>query len=148
MNQKHTQLTVAAIAITSVLLTIAVLAALSDSTTIPVDGTINTVNVEAYSDSSCTQPVTTISLDNVSPGGSVSETIYIKNSGSVTVTLTMDTSGWSPVGASSYLTLSWNRQNDELAAGASVPATLTLTAASDTGSLTTFSCSMTITGTE
>jgi hypothetical protein len=148
MNQKHTQLTVAAIAITSVLLTIAVLAALSDSTTIPVDGTINTVNVEAYSDSSCTQPVTTISLDNVSPGGSVSETIYIKNSGSVPVTLTMDTSGWSPVGASSYLTLSWNRQNDELAAGASVSATFTLTAESDTGSLTAFSCSMTITGTE
>jgi hypothetical protein len=148
MNQKHTQLTVAAIAITSVLLTIAVLAALSDSTTIPVDGTINTVNVEAYSDSSCTQPVTTISLDNVSPGGSVSETIYIKNSGSVPVTLTMDTSGWSPAGASSYLTLSWDRQNDELAAGASVSATLTLTAESDTGSLTAFSCSMTITGTE
>jgi hypothetical protein len=148
MNQKHTQLTIAAIAITGLLLTIAVLAALSDSTTIPVDGTINTVNVEAYSDSSCTQPVTTISLGNVSPGSSVSETIYIKNSGTVPVTLTMDSSGWSPAEASSYLTLSWDRHNHVLGADASVSATLTLTAESDTGSLTTFSCSMTITGTE
>jgi hypothetical protein len=148
MNQKHTQLTVAAIAITGVLLTIAVLAVLSDSTTVPINGTINTVNVEAYSDSDCTEAVTTLNMGNVSPGSSVSQTIYIKNSGTVPVTLTMDTSGWSPAGAGSYLTLSWDRQNDELAAGASVSATLTLTAESDTGSLTAFSCSATITGTE
>jgi VCBS repeat-containing protein len=64
------------------------------------------------------------------------------------VTLTMAASGWNPVGASTYLTLLWNRQNDVLDAGDSVSATFTLTVASDTGSLTTFSCSVTITGTE
>jgi hypothetical protein len=127
---------------------VTVLAALSASTTFPLDGTINTVNVEAYSDSACTQPLTGLNVGNVNPGSTITKTIYIKNTGSIPVTLTMAASGWNPVGASTYLTLLWNRQNDVLDAGDSVSATFTLTVASDTGSLTTFSCSVTITGTE
>ena len=148
MNPKYTTPTIAALAIAGIIITVAVAAALSSSVTIPLDGTINTVGVEAYSDSACTIPVTTLDAGSMSPGGTVTRTIYIKNSGSIPVTLTMATSGWSPASASSYLTLTWNQQNHVLNAGASVSATLTLTADSDTGSLTTFSCSVTITGTE
>lgn len=148
MDQNYTKLTVAAISIVGIVLTVTVLAALTASVSIPLSGTINTVNVEAYSDSACTHPVTTLSMGSLNPGGTASQTIYIKNSGSVPVTLTMAASGWSPASAGSYLTLSWNRPDHVLSAGASVSATLTLTADSDTGSLTSFSCSVTITGTQ
>jgi len=148
MNQKYTKLTVAAIAIAGILITITAVAALSASRTLPLNGTITTVNVEAYTDSACTTPCTALNVGTVSPGSTVTQTIYIKNTGNVQVTLTMATSNWNPTTASSYLTLSWNRQNTNLNAGASVSATLTLTVASNTGSLTTFSCSVTITGTQ
>jgi hypothetical protein len=148
MSQKYTTLTVIALALIGTVITVAVAAALSASVSIPLNGTISTVNVEAYSDSACTVPVTSLSMGSISPGESVTRTIYIKNSGSIPVTLTMTTSGWNPTSASSYLTLSWTRQNHVLIAGASVSAELTLTADSDTGSLTVFSCSVTITGTE
>ena len=105
MNPKYTTPTIAALAIAGIIITVAVAAALSSSVTIPLDGTINTVNVEAYSDSACTIPVTTLDAGSMSPGGTVTRTIYIKNSGSIPVTLTMATSGWSPASASSYLTL-------------------------------------------
>jgi hypothetical protein len=148
MDQKYTKLTIVAISLVGIVLTAATIAALTASVSIPLNGTINTVNVEAYSDSDCTEPVTTLDVGALNPGGTATQTIYIKNSGSVPVTLTMAVSGWSPASASSYLTLSWNRPNHVLNAGASVSAALTLTADSDTGSLTAFSCSVTITGTQ
>ena len=145
MNSKIAAIT---LALVGIVITVTVVAALSSSVTVPLNGTISTVNVEAYSDSACTQPITGLNLGNLSPGSSVSRTIYIKNSGTIPVTLTMAVSGWSPSGAGSYLSLSWNRPNHVLSAGASVSATLTLTAASSTGSLTTFSCNVVITGAE
>jgi hypothetical protein len=110
MDQKYTKLTVVALASVGIVITVAVIAALSASVSIPLNGTINTVNVEAYSDIDCTQPVTTLSMGALNPGGTATQMIYIKNSGSVPVTLTMAASGWSPASASSYLTLSWNLQ--------------------------------------
>ena len=139
---------ITAIALAGLMITLTAMAALSDSQTVPLSGTISTVNVEAYTDSACTIPCTALSVGNVAPGGTATQTIYIKNSGTVPMTLTMTASNWSPSNANTYLTLSWNRQSTVLAAGSSTPATLTLVAASNTGSLTTFSCSVTITGTQ
>jgi hypothetical protein len=145
----NTKLTAAALALTGITLTVVVLAALNASTTVPLNGTINTsANIEAYSDIACTQLVTALNVGNVDPGSTVSRTIYIKNTGNIPLTLSMAASGWSPTGANTYLTLSWNRQDDVLDAEDSVSATFELTVASDTGSLTSFSCSITITGTE
>jgi hypothetical protein len=147
-NMVNSKIMAIAIALAGVLITLTAIAALSDSTTVPLSGTISTVNVEAYTDSACTTPCTSLNVGNVAPGSTVTQTIYIKNSGTLAVNLTMTISGWSPSNANTYLTLTWNRQNTALAAGASTPATFTLVAASNTGSLTTFSCSITITGTQ
>jgi hypothetical protein len=137
-----------AISMAIILLTVATSGALSASRTVSLDGTITAVNVEVYSNAACTQLCTTLNLGTVSPGSSVTQNIWIKNTGTVPVTLSMAASSWNPSTASSYLTLSWNRAGYVLNAGLSVQATLTLTAASNTGSLTTFSLSATITGTE
>jgi hypothetical protein len=145
---KNIMLAASTIAIAGILITLTTIAALSASQTVPLSGTITTVNVEAYSDPACTVPCTALNVGNVNPGSTVTQTVYIKNTGTVPVTLTMAVSNWSPTNAGSYLTLSWNRQNYVLNAGQSVQATLTLTVASDTGSLTTFGCSVTITGTQ
>ena len=148
MAQKIATPAIVIIAITGLLVTMTTLGALSDSQMFSLNGTVSTVNVEAYTDSACTIPCTALNVGNVAPGSTVTQTVYIKNSGTIPVTLTMAASGWSPTTASSYLTLSWNRGNYVLNAGLSVQAVLTLTVASSTGSLTAFSCSVTITGTQ
>ena len=148
VNPKQIRVPVLAIALAGLFITMTVIAAVSDSQILSLSGTIATVNVDAYSDSACTIPVTSLTVGTVSPGGSATQTIYIKNSGTVPVILTMATSSWNPTSASTYLTVTWNRQSATLAAGASVQAVITLTADADTGSLTTFSCSVTITGTQ
>jgi hypothetical protein len=148
INMVNSKIMAIAVALAGVLITLTAIAALSDSTTVPFSGTISTINVEAYTDSACTVPCTSLSVGTVAPGSTVTQTIYIKNAGTLAMNLTMAVSNWSPTNANSYLTLTWNRQNTVLAAGQSTPATLTLVAASNTGSLTTFSCSVTITGTQ
>ena len=137
-----------ALTIAGILLTATTVALLSANQTVPLNGTINAVNLGVYSDSDCTQTVTALNVGTLNPGGTATQTVYIKNTGNVAETLTMTVNNWSPTDASSSLTLTWNRQNTVLTAGQIIQATLTLTAASNTGSLTTFSCDVTLTGTQ
>ena len=137
-----------ALAIVGVALTVSTAALLSTSQIVPLNGSITAVNLALYTDSGLTTPCTALNSGMVSPGGTSTQTVYVKNIGTVPETLTMSVNGWIPANAGSYLTLSWDRQNYVLNAGQSVQATLTLTAASNTGSLTTFSCNVTFTGTQ
>jgi hypothetical protein len=146
--QKLPKFAVIAIAIVGIFLTATTAAVLSTNQTVPLNGTLNAINLGIYSDSACTQTVTALNVGTLSPGGTATQTVYIKNTGNIPETLTMTTNNWAPSSASSSLTLTWNRQNTVLNAGASTQATLTLTAASNTGSLTTFSCDVTLTGTQ
>jgi len=116
--------------------------------TVASNGTITTVNVGAYSNSDCTENCTSISWESLYPGNSTSQIIYVKNTGTVPITLSMTADSWEPTDADDYLTLTWNPEYETLNPGQSTPATLTLSAASDTGDLTTFNFNIIITGTE
>jgi hypothetical protein len=147
-NQKLSKAALIALAIIALSLTLTTAALLTTSQNIPMNGTITAVNLAVYSDSGCTQTVTSLNVGTLNPGATATQTVYIKNTGNVPETLTLTTTNWNPTNATNYLTLSWNRQNTVLNAGSSIQATLTLTAAANTGSLTTFSCDVTLTGTQ
>ena len=146
--QKRSKLAVIVLALAALALTITTAALLSTNQSIPLNGSITAVNLGVYSDSACTQTCSALNVGTINPGGTGTQTVYIKNTGNVAETLTMTANSWSPANANTYLTPTWNQQNTALPAGQSIQATLTLTAASNTGSLSTFSCSVTITGTQ
>lgn len=148
INLKITKIAVPAIALTAVILTLTTLAALNSSQSIDFSGSITTVNVELYSDASCTQPCNTINVGAITPGDTFTQKVYVKNTGTVPETLSLSTNNWSPTTASNYMTLSWNRENYVLNPGLTVEAILTLEVESNTNTLTTFSFSATITGTQ
>ena len=139
---------VIAVAATGLLLTMVTSGVLVSSQTVTSAGTISSINVGVYSDSACTVNCTSLDWGAVAPSASMTKTVYVKNTGSVPVTLSMATNTWTPSNANSYLVLSWNRANNVVAAGNSLPATLTLTASSAAGSITTFSFNIVITGTQ
>jgi hypothetical protein len=145
-SQKVSKAAIITIAVAIMSLTLTAAGLLSASQTVPMNGTINAVNVGVYSDSDCTLNCTSLNVGSLNPGDTATQTVYIKNTGNTPVTLSMAASSWNPTNATSSLTLSWNRQSYVLGTGQSVQATLTLAVASDTGSLTTFSCDVTITG--
>ena len=136
-----------ALAASGVFLTL-VTAGIIATQTVASNGTVSAVNVGVYTNIQCTINCTSISWGTISPGDAPTRTVYVKNTGTVPVTLTMTTGSWTPSDADDYLTLTWNRQNTVLDAGQSISATLTLTVASSTDDLTDFSFDIMITGAE
>ena len=136
-------LTVAAFALATL-----TLAAINVSQNVSSSGTITTSpNIGVYSDSACTTNMTSINWGSVAAGGTATQTVYVKNTGTGSMTLSLAVSNWSPSGASTYITISWNRQGTQLSAGGSVAATLTLTVSSSITGITSFSNTIAISGT-
>jgi hypothetical protein len=105
-----------------------------------------TVQIGVYNNSGCTNAVSNIAWGTLSPGGVGTQTVYVRNEGSVSVTLNMTTSNWNPSTALSYMTLTWDKEGYVLTAGSVVSAVLTLTVSSSITGITTFSFNTTITG--
>src|SRR3990170_2390237 len=122
------------------------LAVLSVQRAIPSSGMIVAVNVGVYSDVACTLNLTSIDWGSVYPGGSVSRTIYVKNTGNVPMTLSMTTASWNPAGAAGQITVAWDKENVILNAGQSTSATLTLSVAQNVSGVTSFSLNIIVSG--
>jgi hypothetical protein len=100
-----------------------------------------------YFDSGCTINMNSINWGSVAAGSSVTQIVYVKNTGTGTITLSLAASDWSPSIAGIYITVSWNQQGTQLSARQSVPAMITLTVSSSITGVTTFSNAIAISGT-
>lgn len=132
---------------TGVILTATTAGVLTVNKAIPSTGTISTINVEVYSDSACSQPLASINWGTLSPGATVTKTVYIKNTGNAQITLSMTTNNWSPTNANGPITIFWDKEGSTLAAGQSTAAVITLRVSSSISGITSFSCNIVITGT-
>lgn len=137
-------LAIAALAITSGLV---VSGLLTVSKTLTSTGSVKAINVEVYWDLACTQVVSSIDWGTPEPGDSINQTVYIKNTGTAPMNLSLSTSGWVPVEAGNYLTLSWNSEGAVVAAEGIVQALLTLDVSSSVTGITDFSFDIVIEGT-
>jgi len=86
-------------------------------------------------------------LGSLQAGGSTTQTIYVKNTGTGTLTLELSPTNWTPVQASTYITISWDKQGTQLSAGQSTQATVTITVSSSITGITNFSNTISISGT-
>jgi hypothetical protein len=117
----------ATLALAVILMVAGVLAIIQSSKTVPSHGHIQGISVNLYSDAGCTLPLTSVDWGNINNGTSTIYTIYIKNEGTANMTLSMTTNTWTPSNATSYVTLTWNRDSYVLANQTSVSADLDLT---------------------
>jgi hypothetical protein len=109
-------------------------------------GSVIPGNVGIYTDSACTQPLTSIDWGSFSPGDSVNRTIYVKNAQSIPLTLNMSTINWNPIQAAESIKVTWNKENVILASQQSTEAILTLTVASNISGISQFSVDILING--
>jgi len=136
------------VAVAAIMLLTTVFAALQANQTFSNTGALTTVNVGAFSDSGCTQALSTVDWGTMVPGSSVNKTIYIKNTGTTMVSLNMTVNAWNPANAANYVALTWNREGTVLNVGNSVATLLVLTVSSSVSGITTFGFNATITGTQ
>lgn len=122
---------------------------LSYSTCISSSGVIASVNLAVYWDNTCTNSVTAIDWGTISPGGSKSVQVYVKNSGNIPITLSLSTESWNPSNAGNYITLTWDYiSGTKIQPGSVQKITLTLVVSSNVQGITNFSFNIVIAGTE
>lgn len=138
---------VVAIALAAIFVTVLSSGALVSTKTISSTGVVTSANLGVYSDSGCTQALASVDWGTVSPGGSVSKTVYVKNIGSTQVTLSMSKTNWNPTTANGPVTLAWDKEGGVLAVNQVTTATLTLSVSSIINGITTFSVDVVISGT-
>jgi hypothetical protein len=130
------------------ILTMTTTGLLSVNQTISSTGSVTAINVGVYSDSACTNELTTLDWGTISPGNSETITIYLKNTGNARITLTMTTTDWTPVNADGPIELIWDKENANLDPDQETAATLTLSVSESIDGITNFSFNVVITGTE
>jgi hypothetical protein len=140
---------ITALVLIAMALTVTTYGAITVSKNLSSTGSINaSPNLGVYSDSACTTTLSSINWGTITPNSTVTQTIYIKNTGTgASLVLHMVPSSWNPTSASTYMTITWNRESTTLAPGASTAATITLTVSSSIVDITSFSVQITITGT-
>jgi hypothetical protein len=104
-------------------------------------------DIGVYSDPACTVPLTSLSWGTLQPGGSQTQSCYIKNEGNTPLTLSLQTSGWNPAAAENYLNLNWDYNGNPIGTDSVVHVTFTLSVDSGITGVTTFSFDITIIGT-
>jgi hypothetical protein len=105
-------------------------------------------NLGVYSDSGCQNAITTLDWGTITPGGTITRTVYIKNTGTgVSLSLNMTTSTWNPTNANGPIAITWDREGTRLQPGQSTAVALTLTVSPSITGITNFSVQISITGT-
>jgi hypothetical protein len=123
-----------------------VLSAVQTSKTVSNTGTVKAVGVGVYWNFGCTNPVTSIDWGTLEPGQTENQTIYIKNTSNVQVTLSMTKQNWNPTDASTYITCTWNSEGKSLNVNEVTSSVLTLTVRNNITGITNFSFDITIIG--
>ena len=126
---------------------IATYAALISSRTFSNTTGVSAVGVGVFWDIGCTNATTSINWGMLNPGAVATEMIYVRNNGTVPVTLTMTVGNWNPPAASGNFTMTWDHESANLAAGSVTSATLTLTVSSGAVGIASVTFDITITGT-
>jgi len=115
---------------------------------ISTTGVLASANIQAYWESQCTNNVSSISWGTIDPGRSKHVTVYVKNTGSVPLTLSLNTTNWNPSAASTYIVLSWNYDGSQIQPDQVLPVTFTLTVSENIHGVNNFSFDIYITGTQ
>jgi len=111
-------------------------------------GKLKAIGVGVYWDGSCINVVSSVDWGSLDPGVTRTVSIYVKNEGTMALVLNLKVENWSPLSASNYMALSWNRENYVLSAGSVVQANVTLSISSSISGISSFSFNIVISGTE
>jgi hypothetical protein len=104
------------------------------------------IEIDVYSDSACTQVITSVIWGEIEGGNSVSQTIYVKNSGDDSVTLILSTENWNSVDASNYLQFSWDYDGSTISSSEVREIVMTLSVDPSVSGVDTFTFDIVITG--
>jgi len=148
VSQKFSPIGVLIIAVMAASAAFFTSALLFGNRTIYNGGNVNSIGVGVYWETDCLNNVSSINWGYMNPGTTQDVTVFIRNEGSVPMTLNMTVDNWDPVSASTYMTVSWNRQGHVVDSGFVAETVITLSVSQNVNNITSFSFDLTIIGSE
>ena len=133
--------------VASVLAVSAITALLTTQRTIHGTGSIKGVELGVYWDLPCTNATSSLDFGLLEPGSSKNFTLYLRNEGNSALTLNMTSENWNPANATDYMTLTWNREGQQISPDEVIDFVITLSVSEYTTGIDTFSLDITISGT-
>jgi len=116
------------LSISSLLLVSFIAAQLNGFFTIQNQGTVTSINISIYSDSACTEPLTAIHWGSIKVGETKTSMAYLRNEGTLAVTVTLSVGDWVPSASSGALSLTWDSENAQVEVGNVQPVVFSLKA--------------------
>jgi hypothetical protein len=105
-----------------------------------------TIEIDVYSDSSCTNIMSDVEWGEIEAGGDSNTLIYVKNNGDTNVIISLTTENWSSSNAQSNMDLSWNYDGSNIEPNEVVPVTLILSVDSGCPEMSSFGFDIVIIG--
>jgi hypothetical protein len=121
---------------------------LTPVTSISNTGVIASANLQIYWENQCVNAVTSVNWGYIEIGKDTNVTVFVKNTGTVPLTLSLMTSNWNPMDLGTYCTLAWDYSGDKIETNSVMPVILILKVSPDTQEVTNFQFQITITGTQ
>jgi hypothetical protein len=109
---------------------------------------MNGEGIDVYWDEACTQTCREIHWGVLTPGQKKKITVYVKNTGTLPITGSFNTSDWVPPLAANYISLTWNFGDKPLDSGKVRVTDFTLTVDPAIHDVTDFYFNITVTGTK
>jgi hypothetical protein len=100
------------------------------ATTVTLTTNSPTAGVSIFSDSGCTQNATSLNWGSITPGCTSNLTLWVKNTCSSNVQLSLNTTNWFPLLASEQMTLTWDQAGKILVPNEVIQAVLVLAVSS------------------
>ncbi len=122
-------------------------ALLTTQETIQGTGSIKGMGFGIYWDQQCTDATSSLDWGLLEPGSTRDFTLYLRNEGNSALTLSMASENWSPANATDYLTLTWNREGQQVNPDEVLQFVITLSVSADVQNIDSFSFDITISGT-
>jgi len=120
------------------------------STVFPIGstGVITSAGIRVYKEIECINNVSSINWQTLNPGQSKDVTVYVKNTGTVPLSLDFNINNWDPKASSSYLFLTWDYTGVQIQPNQVLPVKFTLSVSQNIQGITIFSFDIYLTGTE
>jgi len=133
--------------VASVLVVCAVFALLITRVPLQGTGSIKAVGLGLYWNPECTNSTSSLPFGLLEPASSKNFTLYLRNEGNSAVTLNMTVVNWSPPSAGDYMTLTWNREGQNISPDEVKDFVITLSVSENVRGISSFSLDIIISGT-
>ena len=113
---------------------------------ISLSSTVQGINVQLFSDSECTRVVDQIDWGRCIPGTNVTKTVYVMNTDSEAISLTLRRVSKASMTHIDDITVVWDQEGATLPAGARASATLSISIPETLNKLSEICCDFTLVG--